>query len=58
MGLLKIVDRFEDLCDQVGHVDLKCPIQKGSMTIVKTVSMPNFIPRVCDISGVDEGGDY
>ncbi|KAM4056636.1 ML domain-containing protein [Hirsutella rhossiliensis] len=44
MGLLTLVNREEDLCDQVRHVDLECPIKNGTMNIVKTVSLPGHIP--------------
>ncbi|EQK98831.1 hypothetical protein G6O67_000412 [Ophiocordyceps sinensis] len=44
MGFVTILNRVEDLCEQVGHVDLECPIKKGTMNIVKTVSLPGHIP--------------
>lgn len=47
MGLITIVNMEEDLCEQVAHVDLECPIKKGTMNIVKTVALPGHIPAVC-----------
>ncbi|OAA62365.1 phosphatidylglycerol / phosphatidylinositol transfer protein [Cordyceps fumosorosea ARSEF 2679] len=43
-GLIKLLTQTADLCEQVGNVDLKCPIEKGEQTIEKTVKLPVEIP--------------
>jgi len=43
-GLIRLVNTEADLCEQVSNVDLTCPIQKGKITIVKDVELPNEIP--------------
>ncbi len=45
-GLIRLVSTKADLCEQVGNVDLKCPIEKGDVTITKDVDLPREIPPV------------
>ena len=35
-----------DLCEQVSNVELDCPLDKGTLTIVKDVDLPKEIPPV------------
>ena len=51
-GLIKLVNQKADLCEQVGNVDLECPIKKGKTTITKDVELPNEIPPVSCLSWV------
>lgn len=46
-GPFRIIHQKFDLCELVGNVDLKCPIQKGESTVKKTVDLPEEIPPVC-----------
>ena len=46
-GSIRLVDRKMDLCEQVSRVDLKCPIKKGKITIIKDFELPKQIPPVC-----------
>ncbi|KAK3691179.1 Phosphatidylglycerol/phosphatidylinositol transfer protein [Vermiconidia calcicola] len=43
-GLITIVKQTADLCETVKNVDLKCPIEKGEMTLEKDVDLPKEIP--------------
>lgn len=45
-GLIRLISTQADLCEQVGNVDLKCPIEKGSLSLTKSVSLPAEIPPV------------
>jgi hypothetical protein len=45
-GLIRLVTTTADLCEQVGNVDLECPIKKGDVTITKDVDLPSQIPPV------------
>lgn len=46
-GLIRIVSTKASLCDQVENVDLKCPIEKGVLSIIKSVEIPKEVPPVC-----------
>ncbi|ROT40601.1 ML domain-containing protein [Sodiomyces alkalinus F11] len=43
-GLIRLISTKADLCEQVGNVDLKCPIEKGVLSLTKSVSLPAEIP--------------
>ncbi|KAK4993577.1 Phosphatidylglycerol/phosphatidylinositol transfer protein [Elasticomyces elasticus] len=43
-GLIRIINQEADLCEQVGQVDLKCPLKKGEMVLTTSVELPNEIP--------------
>ncbi|KAI0098738.1 phosphatidylinositol transfer protein [Nemania sp. FL0031] len=43
-GLIRLLSTKADLCDQVENVDMKCPIEKGVLSIVKTVEIPKEVP--------------
>ncbi|KAF1987503.1 hypothetical protein K402DRAFT_392766 [Aulographum hederae CBS 113979] len=43
-GVITLINREADLCDQVGNVDLACPLKKDEMKLTKDVSLPNEIP--------------
>lgn len=45
-GLIKLLSRDVDLCEQIGEVDLKCPVEPGDRIISKTVDLPREIPPV------------
>ena len=45
-GLIRLVNTKADLCEQVGNVDLECPIKKGVLSITKTVEIPKEVPPV------------
>lgn len=45
-GLIRLLKQKIDLCEQVGEVDLKCPIKAGILDLTKTVELPNEIPPV------------
>ena len=38
-----------DLCEQIGNVDLKCPLEPGSRDIEKAVDLPKEIPPVSNV---------
>lgn len=46
-GLIRLVNTRADLCEQVGNVDLECPIEKGVLSITKAVEIPKEVPPVC-----------
>jgi hypothetical protein len=45
-GLIKLLSTRADMCEQIGNVDLKCPVDKGKITITKDVDIPQQIPGV------------
>jgi hypothetical protein len=51
-GLITLINQENDLCDAVTKVDLKCPLEKGNMTLTKDVDLPQQIPPVrCTFEG-------
>lgn len=45
-GLIRLISTKADLCEQIGNVDLKCPVEAGDLEILKTVDLPAEIPPV------------
>jgi hypothetical protein len=45
-GLIKLLSTRADMCEQIGNVDLKCPVEKGKITLTKDVDIPANIPGV------------
>jgi len=45
-GLITLIRETLDLCDHVKEVELKCPIEKGKLTLTKVVKIPQQIPPV------------
>jgi len=43
-GLIRLISTKADLCEQVKNVDMDCPIEKGKVSIVKSVDIPREIP--------------
>jgi len=43
-GLITLIKTTADLCEQIKNVDLECPIQKGVISITKSVDLPKEIP--------------
>lgn len=43
-GFIKLVQQTIGLCDQVGAVNLTCPIEKGDIKIVKEAVVPKEAP--------------
>ncbi|KAL8297037.1 hypothetical protein RB601_003457 [Gaeumannomyces tritici] len=45
-GLIRLINTKADLCEQIKNVNLECPIEKGILSIAKSVDLPNEIPPV------------
>ncbi|KAI0390685.1 phosphatidylinositol transfer protein [Xylariaceae sp. FL0594] len=43
-GLIQLLTTTADLCEQIENVDLKCPVEKGVLSITKSVDMPDKVP--------------
>ncbi|KAI3318372.1 phosphatidylinositol transfer protein [Xylariaceae sp. AK1471] len=43
-GLIRLISTTASLCDQIENVDLKCPIEKGVLSITKAVDIPKEVP--------------
>ncbi|KAI9897014.1 hypothetical protein N3K66_008036 [Trichothecium roseum] len=43
-GLIRLISTKADLCEQIGNVDLKCPLESGHMDITKSVDIPAEVP--------------
>ncbi|KAF7595886.1 Phosphatidylglycerol/phosphatidylinositol transfer protein [Aspergillus hancockii] len=43
-GLITLIRQTASLCEQIVNVDLKCPLEKGDMTLTKQVDLPKQIP--------------
>ena len=48
-GLITLIRQKVDFCEQVGNVDLHCPLKKGDMTLKKQVDLPQAIPPVREV---------
>jgi hypothetical protein len=46
-GLITLITQTIDLCEQLGNVDLGCPVEPGVLTVTKSVDLPKAIPPVC-----------
>lgn len=45
-GLIRLINQEVDLCEQTEKADLKCPIEKGVLSITKSVEIPKEVPPV------------
>jgi len=45
-GLIRLISTTADFCEQLGNVDLKCPLEKGPLTVLKSVEIPKEVPPV------------
>ncbi|OAA69218.1 MD-2-related lipid-recognition [Akanthomyces lecanii RCEF 1005] len=43
-GLIQLISTTADLCEQMGNVDLSCPLEAGKINVVKSVDLPAAIP--------------
>ncbi|OAA68401.1 ml domain containing protein [Niveomyces insectorum RCEF 264] len=43
-GLIRLISTTADLCEQIQNVELECPIEKGPISIVKSIDLPREIP--------------
>ncbi|KAI1083536.1 phosphatidylglycerol/phosphatidylinositol transfer protein [Whalleya microplaca] len=43
-GLIRLISTKADLCEQIENVDLECPIEKGVLSITKSVEIPKEVP--------------
>lgn len=43
-GLIRLVNTKADLCEQTEKADLKCPIEKGILSVTKSVDIPKEVP--------------
>jgi len=44
-GLITLIKQEADLCEQIGAVNLTCPLEKGDISITKSVQLPKQIPK-------------
>lgn len=43
-GFIKLLHQTVSLCEQVGNVNLSCPVEKGDVKIVKKATIPKEAP--------------
>jgi len=43
-GFIKLLNTKADLCEQIGNIDMECPIENGRMTIQKDLEIPKEVP--------------
>jgi hypothetical protein len=43
-GLIRLISTKADLCEQIGNVDLECPVEPGKLSVEKSVDLPKEIP--------------
>ncbi|KAI0840895.1 phosphatidylglycerol/phosphatidylinositol transfer protein [Hypoxylon sp. FL0890] len=43
-GLIRLISTKADLCEQIKNVDLECPIEKGVLSLTKSVEIPKEVP--------------
>lgn len=58
-GLIRLISTTADLCEQIQNVELECPIEKGLISITKSVDLPREIPPgkytvLADVYTVDD----
>ena len=58
-GLITLIKQNADLCDQIGNVDLTCPLKKGPMNFTKEVDIPEQVPKgkytvIANVTTVDK----
>lgn len=58
-GLIRLISTTADLCEQIQNVELECPIEKGLISITKSVELPREIPPgkytvLADVYTVDD----
>jgi hypothetical protein len=44
MGVVQILKRSFDLCEEIQRVDMQCPLQQGNVTLVRDVEIPGEVP--------------
>ncbi|KAJ3099951.1 Phosphatidylglycerol/phosphatidylinositol transfer protein [Phlyctochytrium bullatum] len=44
LGVIKLVDRRLDLCEEIKQINRECPVEKGHQEIVHTVDIPKEVP--------------
>ncbi|KAI8927467.1 ML domain-containing protein [Entophlyctis helioformis] len=44
LGFIQILDSEYDLCEQVGAVDLECPVPEGPLAVQKAFDIPRELP--------------
>lgn len=44
-GLITLIKQEADLCDNLGKIDLSCPLKEGVFTIKKEVDIPKQVVR-------------
>lgn len=45
-GIVTLLKQTADLCEQMGEVDIECPVEPGKVVFTKTVELPQQIPPV------------
>ncbi|KAK5044721.1 hypothetical protein LTR84_010495 [Exophiala bonariae] len=58
-GLITLIKQEADLCDNLGKIDLSCPLKEGVFTIKKEVDIPKQVPPgkytvLADVNTVDK----
>ncbi|KAK4126650.1 hypothetical protein N657DRAFT_670620 [Parathielavia appendiculata] len=43
-GYIRLINTQADLCKEIKNVDLECPIEKGKISIIKSIDLPKEIP--------------
>ncbi|KAL2132128.1 hypothetical protein VTI74DRAFT_4163 [Chaetomium olivicolor] len=43
-GYIRLIKTTADLCEEIKNVDLECPIEKGKISLTKSVDLPKEIP--------------
>ncbi|RMD42890.1 hypothetical protein DV735_g2244, partial [Chaetothyriales sp. CBS 134920] len=58
-GLITLIKQEADLCDNIGRIDLSCPLKKGPLVLTREVDIPKQVPPGkytvhADVNTVDE----
>ncbi|KAK4112113.1 hypothetical protein N656DRAFT_732195 [Canariomyces notabilis] len=43
-GYIRLINTQADLCKEIKNVDLDCPIEKGKISVIKSIDLPKEIP--------------
>jgi len=58
-GLITLIKQEADLCDNLGQIDLACPLKEGTLSLKKEVDIPKQVPPgkytvLADVNTVDK----
>lgn len=50
-GLIQLIKKTFDLCEEIEKIDEKCPLEKGPIQISRDVDLPKAIRKLLSLNG-------